>query len=162
MDSVNHDPYSNMNVLSIALTKELTFWNSDNLDSLNLLLLWAEKFNTKAVFSDEHDLLYGAVYNYWISMVSERLDKLNQADYSIQFDCKFRFLRMKCCQLQGDCGDRDNLLTKAIKNMIDGDWAYLLNRFWIGTSIIFKIIALLIFVLTLYGYICIIQKHLKK
>src|SRR6185436_3713549 len=88
LDSINHDSLNNLEVISIALTKKINFWETNNLDSLNLLLRWTEKFNLGSICTDRYAFLYDAVFNYWISVLSERLDKLNQADYSIQFNCK--------------------------------------------------------------------------
>jgi len=162
LDTLTKNTDESIKVLSIALTNKMQFWNTDNLDSLNLLLNWTEKFNTKNVFSDQYDILYDAVFDWWMSNLSQRLDKLNQTNYSIKFNCKFNYLRMRCCQMKYGCGDRDDNTSKAIRHVIEKDWFYLFNRFWIGTSFLFKFTCLILVLITVYGYVCIIKKHFKN
>lgn len=162
LDSINKDPYGNMSVVSIVLTNKMQVWDTENLDSLNLLLNWVERFNIEPISSDKYDILYKSVYGYWLSFISQKLDKINQDDYSIQFNYRFKYLRMRCCEQKFGCGDRNNLFTKAVLNFIESDWGHLISRFWIGTSFLFKAICFFLVVLTLYGYGCIIQKHVIK
>jgi len=162
LDVINKNTVGNINTFSIALTTKMEIWDTSNLDSLNLLFNWADKFDTKSVFSDKYDILLEAVHDYWLGFISQKLDSLNQSNYAIKFDCKFNYLRMRCCQLKFGCGDRDDNNSKIVRHIIEKNWFYLCNRFWIGTTIFFKTICLILVLLTCYGYVCIIQKHKKN
>lgn len=161
LDSLKIDPNTTNNIIATTLTSNLRMWDNQNLDSLNLLLGWAEKFNPINVASDNHKIVYQSVFNFWGSEISKKLQDINASNSSARYSYKFNYLQMRCCELRFGCGGRDDGLTKIVKYFIEKKWFYLAKRAWFGTSWIPKLIIITFIISVIYGYICIFQKHLK-
>ena len=167
LDSINSiDQMLNKEVLSVALTDSLlshnrAFFQSQNLDTLILLLQWAEKFNCYADIDRKNRYLYKPVYDFWMQYVVRQMEKLYDDNYLIKYNHKFIYLRNRCEEKKYTLKVGYSNIEKAFNYFINGQFPVLWNKFWTNTSTILKLLTALIVVITLYGYYCIIKIHLK-
>lgn len=168
LDSVNaFDKRENQKTISRLLTTELglrstAYFNTYCPDSLLVLIQWAEKFQTYAEQDSDNKLLYHSIYHYWMDSIGHCLQKFLEEKPSRKYDFKFRYLRTRCKEQRISMGTKVTSTEKGINNLIYGKWGHFINASWNQTSLLQKIVFLLIVSFTLYGYSCIIQKHLLK
>jgi hypothetical protein len=167
LDSLNpRKPEENEDALILCLTDSLLSvkWNTNNFDSLNSLLEIAEKYLIFSETTPQRKFFFKTVANTWVGFVTNKLSTLVKNENALKYSFKCRYLRIRCSQL-GFCPDCGNTSTdKIILNFTEQKWHYLfIERYWYGTSSLFKIITIIPFVflslLFLYGCICIFQKH---
>ena len=168
MDSINSSDRSlNMEVFLLALTDSLKsykhgIYNSTNLDSLILLYQWAEKFHFHAECENKYSSLYATIYDYWAQDIANELQSLYNTKYSIKYNYKFKYLRSRLEEREYNIPVGYSNWEKALNYIIERQWSYLLNRFWIGTTFLFKLIAFSLIAITVFGYYCIIKITLNK
>ena len=167
LDSLCSDIMLNQNVLIIALTEKLDerikpSFKTYNPDSIISMIQWAEKFNFYADLDKTNSILYKSIYDYWMTFAVKNLDKYYKENSSTKYNFKFKYISNRCKEKKYTGAIGDNNFEKVIYSVIKKDWAYLFDRFWIGTSILYKGIIFLLVLLTLYGYICIFRFHFKK
>lgn len=171
MDSIiSNNKRLNRKVLSIALTQKLeeqlnSGFDKYNPDSLILMLQIVEKFKNYADLDKENAQLFKALYTHWLSFIANKLGAYYRNDNSVKYDYKFKYIVSRC-EEKGFTTDVGNTqIEKAVNNVIEQNWCYLINRFWIGTTLIFKAIIFFVTIITLLGYcsICLlIIKKMKK
>ena len=167
LNSFSKDSMLNQQVLSIALTEKLdkrisSHFDRYNPDSLITIIQWAERFNFYAEIDKKNAPFYQTVYDYWMNFTIARLDKYYIDDYLIKYNFKFKYIQNRCKEKTYTGAIGNNQFEKVINNIIEKNWSYLINRFWIGTTFVFKLIITLFSLFTFYGYICIFRFHLKK
>jgi hypothetical protein len=143
----------------------LNGWNR-NLDSLELLLTYSERYFNYAEANPKMASFFGQVADAWCSHVAMQLGELAKSDIAIKESFKFRYIAEHCRCLAYPPNIRPRNSEKAVNNLIEGNYKYLWNRFSKGTSITFRLLVFfptVIFLLVFaYGCICIMQKHLVK
>ncbi len=167
MDSFSNDPMLSQEVLWQTLTEKLETriqpsFEHYNIDSLIQLLQWVEKFKQYASLNLDHNMLFETVYDHWMEFIIKTMERYADQNKSIKYNYKFKYLLSRCDEHTYTSRIGKSRLEKIVDNVIEQDWPYLLNRFWIGTTVLFKIIIFSILLITLYGYICILRVHLKS
>ncbi len=133
-----------------------------NPDSLIALVQWAEKFDCYKDVDEHNTRAYKIIFRHWMNFVSNHLGKYYEANSSIKYDFKFRYLTAICQSKKFSPPLGDSNTEKVVTNLIDHKWAYLFNRFWNGTGLVFKLLASVGLMVTLYGFYCIFKTHSKK
>lgn len=140
-------------------------WNCTNVDSLDLLLNIVEKYQSYAETSPELANFFGEVADNYGMYVADKLTELSNNDKEAKSTFRFNYVAQHSrCLMYAPNISLDNS-EKVIKNLSEGNLSYLWNRFWNGTSFVFKsLIFLPVFLLLtifFYGFFLIIKKHLK-
>jgi len=166
MDSVNSDYSNNRQIISIALTDSLqsrinSSFNRYNPDSLILMMQWAEKFNQYKEFDRSNAKLYRVIYKHWLSFTANKLGEYYESNPKCKYDFKFNYLCAVCQSKNFSVPVGNTNSEKIIFNMLNKNYAYLFSKFWYDTGFIYKLLMLLIAVITGYGYYCIFKVHLK-
>jgi len=146
LDTLTKNSFLAQNILSNALTnKSLNQFNTNNIDSLNMLLNIADEYKIYAKFKKQKKLFFVSVYDFWYSYTAKKLNKLLKQNLISKFDFKYKYLVQKCSDNGYLKNEGYTLKEKTFINIIDNNWSYLLNRFWFATSIFFKIIVFILF-----------------
>lgn len=159
----------NRQLISVALTDSLFehynrqgHFKTFNPDFLTHLFQWAEKFNSYSEIEQSNSLLYGSIYNYWGSKISNHLGTLSQTNTSLKYQYKFRFLQSRCDEKRFSVSAKVGQVEKVAYNLISHQWSHLLNASWNQASYIQLIVFFVFGVITVYGYFLIIKKILKR
>jgi len=143
LDSFTHNRFLSQSILVNALTEKALFkLQTSNLDSLNMLLNWADDLKAYSNFSSENSLVFQAVYEYWYAHVASTLNHRIKENPSEKYHFKYRYLAQRCADKLYLPNTGNTLIEKVFLNIIDQNWAYLFHRFWYSTSWFFKIIVL--------------------
>lgn len=154
LHSVNANKFQNFNVLINDITVNNKYWHYNNLDTLNLLVEWAETFNIENNIYPQNSTAFKAIHNYWMGIVAKSLDSLISSNYNIKFDFRVKYLRQRCIQTTHGTGTGEDDITKIVNNIIERKWHYLfIDRIWNSTTIQFKIIIILFLIITSISYI---------
>ncbi len=159
----------NEDAVILCLTDSLVSanWNNNNLDSLNALLIVAEKYLAFAETTPQRKFIFKTIANVWVGFVANRLSDLVKHDNKLKYTFKCRYIRAHCTQFGFSPDFGNTSVEKVIINFTEQNWHYLfIERYWYGTSTFFKVItiipSILLSLLFFYGCICIFQKHYKK
>ena len=154
-------------LLSTALTNNLQeklspeFINF-NPDRMIQLLRWAEKFDAYSEIDTNNFIFYNSIFISWTSFLQNKMTDYVKENNNIKYNSKFRYINDNL----NFCGSihkpQNSKSEKAIVYFFNSKWSYLFDRFWNATSVTFKLLFLLPLLITLYGYYCIITKHLIK
>lgn len=142
----------------------LSKWDYNNIDSLELLLIILEKYQNYAEASPELSNFFNEVADSYGTFVANKLAEVAKIDKSLKATFRFNYVRQHCrCLMYAPNISLDNT-EKTIKNLAEGNFSYLWNRFWNATSFIFKLFvflpALLLLLIFFYGLSLIIHKHI--
>ncbi len=107
-------------------------------------------------------MLYSSIYDHWMNFTANKIGKYYEDSYFIKYDYKCKYIVSRCSEKKYTTNIGFSNYEKALNNIIEKNWSYLINRFWVATTAVFKIIFFLIALITIYGYICIFRYHLKK
>lgn len=156
IDSVNFMDYQK--AISIALCDSLAnrmkyVLNNYEPDSLILLIRWAEKFSAYADIDQQNSKLYNVIFSYWLNYISNKLSDYYKERPSIKYDFKYRYIVCRCIENQYNSSISNSNFEKVIIYFIQKNWSYLLNKFWISTGILYKLVVLLIFILIIFPYV---------
>jgi hypothetical protein len=152
LKKINENQFENQKVLSFALTTRLEQWNSNDLDSLNLMLYWVEQFKCHSCRGEESELLFATIHDYWLDFLAGKLKKLS-AFNDTKYLFKYRYLKERCIQANHGIGEPNDNGTKIINYIIEKRWYYLfVERLWRSTGIWFRIFIISIIILTSYSY----------
>jgi hypothetical protein len=167
MDSLNNDESTNRRLLSEVLTAKLFEKDSlklahGGIDSLYAVLQWAEKFGACAEIDKQNRILYQSIASYWLTYISNRLSKISAEKPSEKYKFSFRYLLARCDEMKFTAGVKVTEMEKVVDNLTRNKWAHLVSASWNQTSILQKILFLVIFLITLFGYYLIVLKFLKK
>jgi len=162
LDSNGVDPFNSASAISEALTTKNSQWESNNLDTLYQILIWAEPMFLYSKTGEQHAILFQAVSEYWIGHVSNTLQQVIDDDPYAYINCKFKYLRARTCELAGACGDRTPNTVKVINNLTEQKWSYLLTRFWTHTGFLFKSVIFVGIVLTIAAYYSLLKNLIRK
>lgn len=167
MDSINQEKNQNQQLLASVLTDSLQNklnygFRLFNLDSLNAILLWAEKMKTYGEVDANYQLFFEVVSSYWINFVSNNLSKLSEDSSFFKYKFKFKFLVSRCAQNLNQPNVKVNNAEKIINYTIEGRYGYLWDRFINGTSIIFKTIVFVFGGILLFSFYCLFLFVRKK
>lgn len=143
----------------------LSKWNYTNLDSLELLQTVIEKYQSYIDVSPELADFFGEVSDNFGMYVANKLAEIVSNNKEIKSTFRFNYVvqHAKCLMYPPNIG-LDNS-EKVLLNLSHGNFNYLWDRFWNGTSLFVKSLIFLptIFLLItyIYGFNLIIQKHFK-
>ncbi|MCP4521976.1 MAG: hypothetical protein GY827_09860 [Cytophagales bacterium] len=150
------NPFVSQSVLSQALTNKLHLERTRDLDTLNAILVWADKYKVNEANSSSNALMYKSIHSHWYNYVANHLDELSKEKSSIKYDFKFRYLIRKCNENKFEVMGETSKIEKVVTNVIDQRWSYLFYRFWSSTSWKFKAILFSVagigLVLVLFGF----------
>jgi len=164
LDSVTKNHNESESILATTLTTKLqdridTGFSVYKPDSLILLMQWAEKFQYYGEIDKNNELFFSSIFDYWLNYICTKLSNYASQKPSLKYDFKFKFLVAKCIEKRYNPSVKVTSFEKFVDNMIQSKWGHLANATWNQTSLTQKIVLVLFFVLTLYGILCIIQKH---
>lgn len=167
LDDAYNDSSMNRQVLSIALTSKLfsridNYLNKYNPDTLIYLIQWAEKFQDYALIEPENDLFYNSICSYWLSSLSNKIHFYSTQNNSIKYDFKFKYIVARLTELSSNPGIGVTKFEKVIDNVVSNKWSHLIESSWNQTSLLQKLAFFMIVFITIYGYYCIIRKHLFR
>ncbi len=135
LDTVTGDHFTSLSILMLAYTdsllprisKKLTTFNGD---SLSLFMMNVEGYKYYARVPGPNQDLYGGLYQYWMSEISNRLDKYTQEDPNLKYNFKFRYLSAKCKENKYGVAPKVTESEKIVNNIADTKWDYLYKRIW--------------------------------
>jgi len=169
MDSLyKNDTKENERILVSCLTGYLlqNKWQQVGIDSLELLLLVSERYLSFAQVTPKRANFFGEVSDAWCSYVANRLTELSKANSSVKHSFKFQYVAQHSRNLKYQPNISYTNSEKVILNFTEGNFDYLWNRYWKGTSPLFKVVTIIpvffLFTIFIYGCVCIFQKHFKK
>ena len=122
---------------------------TENYDTLNSILIWANSINNYSEIGTKNKFLYKSISNFWYEKAAEILE--NNSDDKNTF--KHKYLVQKCIEQEYYPDIKTTNIEKVINNIVESNWYYLLNRIWNRTGIIFKITLLIIGTITIISYI---------
>ncbi|MFZ9942085.1 MAG: hypothetical protein ACO3O0_00600 [Bacteroidia bacterium] len=158
LDAMGIDSNNIDYVVSEALTTRLTFWsNTIEMDSLLLLMNWAEELKHYSKANGKHAILYQAIGDYWIGEVDRRLSIIASIDPYASLNGRYAYLRTKICQHSGGCGDRLANSAKVIQYLTEGKWSYVARKLWSRTGLMLKIGLLASIMITILAYIALFK-----
>lgn len=163
LDSLTKNSFLTQNILLKALTDNvLAQLDTNNPDSLNVILNIADEYKVYAKFNEERNSFYLSLHDFWYNYTSKRISDLIKQNYIGKYDFKYRYLTQKCSDNGYLKNEKYSLTEKAFFNIIDSNWSYLFNRFWFATNIYFKIAVFLLLSLFLtaafFTLKCLIRK----
>lgn len=155
--------HQNMRVLTQALTERLQIKiQSDYIEfkpeKLLRLLQWAERFDLYGDLQPKQKRMHKTIYNHWMDFISTKLGEYYQSDENIKYDFMFKYLSKRCLEHSFVVTIGKNNYEKALDHFASRNFPYLLNRFWIATSLQFKLLILIILVITIVSYIIMIRQ----
>ncbi|MCU7551409.1 hypothetical protein OCK74_19965 [Chitinophagaceae bacterium LB-8] len=163
------DSMRNMQLISIALTDSLYaqyekkhYFQIFDADFLTQLFQWAEKFNAYAEIEQSNTLLYGSIYNYWGSKISNHLGELSKNNSSLKYEYKFKYLKSKCDEKRFSVATKVGQVEKVAYNLLSSQWSHLLNASWNQATYMQLVVFFVFGILTIYGYLLIIKKIIKR
>lgn len=167
LDSITKDPTISQQILFATLTDSLAqknylIYNTYKPDSLIRLMQWVEKFQYYAEIDEKNKLLFRAIYDYWLTFISDKLTNYVKENPAIKFEFKFKFLVAKCSERRYNIGVKVTSTEKVIDNIIRSKWGHLFDASWNQASILQKTLFALLLIIFLYGIYCIILKHFFK
>jgi hypothetical protein len=147
----------NNRLLSKAYTDSLfenekSAFSAYNPDYLINLLQWTESFRYAALIDEENEILYASIFDFWLNKITSNLVSYSTENVSIKYDFKYRYLESKCTEYGFTFGTKVSSLEKVIYNIVDSNWMHLFDASWNQSSILQKIIFLLILIITCFGY----------
>ena len=130
-------------------------------DSLSKLMMNVEGFKYYARMPGPNQDLYSGLYQYWMSEISNRLDKYAQTNPDLKYNFKFRYLRAKCTENKYIPAPKITEFEKVVNNIADSKYSYLYRRIW-STTLINKFFLFIIFISTGLAYIVSFFQIIKK
>jgi hypothetical protein len=152
----------NSRILSIAFTDSL-FEKQKNVfltydpDYLINLFQWIESFRYAALIDQENEILYASIFDFWLNQITSNLDKYSSESVNIKYDFKYRYLESKCTEYGFTFGTKVSSLEKVIYNIVDSNWAHLFDASWNQSTILQKILFLILLMITIYGYVLVVK-----
>lgn len=144
------------------IKKEKNSINSNNLDYMISRLNWISGFRYYAEMSAKNRDLYESVHGAWLSKISNEISRSIEKDKKLMFNYKVKHI-LSLCKTEGyiipiKIGNS----SKIIDNLINGNYSYILKRFWYSTSLFFKLLVLIPIVITIFIYINFFKNLNKK
>lgn len=167
MDKTNGDTELNRDVMAQALTETLELRLQKSLqdfnpDSLIFLLQWAGRFNNYQELDEKNAQLYRRVHRYWFNLVSNKMGQYAEQHSSLKYNFKFKYIVASCHSKMFSPPIGYSGSEKIINNLIEQNFAYLFNRFWYSTGIVYKLVALVIITFCFYALWCIYKVHFGR
>lgn len=141
--------------------------DSNIFDPIKLLnwIIIAERSLIHATYSARNSYFFKAISRYYFNSISEQLTKLNRNDPTLKYDLNFKILVDRCRTNKYHVDQKFTNSEKLINYLVEKKYAYIINRFWIGTPAFFKIILCFGLLISLYAYYLLINQfinHFKK
>lgn len=152
-------------ILSSVLTDSLLqrdsiLFSLYNLDNLIYQMQWVEKFQYFAEIDTKHKLFFISVYDYWMSYIADKLAAFSRDSPSIKYAFKYKFLVAKCSERKYTVGVKVTAVEKVIDNIVRSKWGHLIDASWNQAKLTTKFLFAFIILIIIYGFYCIIHKHL--
>lgn len=149
---------SNLLVYCLSDSLNKSKWNSNNLDTLSLLLTTSEHFQCYAEANPISKTLFIPISLLLCDLVSEKLAMLSENDISLKYNRDFYKIYKHSCELKCSPPLSYNDTEKAFIYITEQKWKYLLvDRLWHGTNFYFKLklslITAVFGLLTIFGVI---------
>lgn len=153
-DSVVNNSFASQGIMSIIYTKILFDNNKTNcLDTLNSILIWVDEFKLNQITKSKYSSCYSSIVDFWYNSTLNTIDSLAKNDNNIKFSFKYRYLLQKCNENGYYSNAGHSIIEKLVINIMENNWSYIFNRFWNGTSILYKF---LVFTMMLFGtFLCV-------
>ncbi len=130
-----------------------------NLDSSSLnsqaymdAILMGERALIYSINSKNNRIFFKAFGRFWLDNVSNSLTSLSETNPSIKYDQNFKILTDRCRQNKYAVDLNFTNSEKFINYLVDQKYGYIMNRVWIGTSPLFKLLLILAGIVTAYAY----------
>lgn len=167
MDAANENVELNRDILAKTLTEVLESKVQNSLrtfnpDSLIFLLQWSARFNNYQELDEKNAQLYRMIYRYWFNLVSNKLGQYAEENASIKYEFKFKYITAFCHSKMFSPPIGNSNGEKIINYFIEQNYAYLFNRFWHGTGIVYKIVGLCGILFLFYALWCIYKVHFGR
>lgn len=143
------------------IKKERNSINTNNLDYLISRLNWISGFRYYSEMSVRNRDLYESIHGAWLSKISNEIIKSIDKDKNLLFNYKVKHI-LSLCKAEGYIIPiKISNSYKVIDNLINGNYSYILKRFWYSTSLFLKLLVFVPIVITSFIYINFF-KNLKK
>jgi hypothetical protein len=157
LDTLSGDHYTSLSVFLLAYTDSLlpqlqAKLKEFNADTLSKLLMDIEGYKHFAKLQGANQDFYGAMYQYWMSEISNRLDKYSKEYPDLKYNFRFRYLSSKCKENKYGVAPKVTESEKIVNNIADSKWSYLYQRIW-STTVGKRILFFSFFILTLLAYL---------
>ena len=168
LDSIIKDKYFVRKFMSKVLTDSLNnqiykINVNSNLDTLNLILQWTEKFKNygESDPSPENQILFKTINSYWSKKISKTLGQYSEINVNAKYNFHFRYLTAKCNEKRFNVSVKVTSIDKLIQNVLENRWAHLFEATWNQSTVFQKIIIFIFFAITTVSYILAIKYLLK-
>lgn len=126
-----------------------------SLDSLNIMLNWADKLETISYSHPEVGYAYSIVKDDWYQYTSRTLEKTQKIGVH---SFKFRYLMSKCNENSYSPDIRVSNLEKVVLYVAEGRWSYLIKRFLYSASFKLQLFSIILAITTLISYISLFKQ----
>jgi len=153
-----------LNVLTDSLNNRIFKVSAKaNLDSLNSILQWAEKFKYYGEADPiyENQILFNSIHSYWLEKISKHLSEYSEKNENAKFNFQFRYLTAKCNEKRYNVSVKVSSVEKVIQNVLENKWAHLFEASWNQASLNQKILIFMLLFITLVSYVLTIKYLLK-
>ncbi len=144
------------------LPKKQQLFQEYNSDTLIRLLQWAEGMKYIALYEPDHALLYNSVGDFWINFISQQLSAQSEKNSKAKYDFKYRFLKGKLLELSYTFSTKVGSFNKFVYNIASNNWAHLFDATWNQTSVLQKLIFIILGLGTIFCYVVTIAHFLSK
>jgi hypothetical protein len=166
LDSLNPTINNQKNISKIYtellyenLGKNFTQYNPDYFQAI---LNWSNKFKCHSEEVLDDKFLFDVISSFWIGKVAHVLGNFSEADYSIKHQFKFKYLINQCNKHKNLVSIHTPKHEKIIDHIIKNDWAYLLFKFNVGTSFLFKLMFYFVVFFNLFSFVFVPYSLIKK
>lgn len=141
LNTITKSGFLSQNILSNALTQKANkLFTGSGLDTLNMILTWADGFKAYSNIDKSTASFYNSIYDYWYSYVVKELQQIIGENGNQKYAFKYRYLYQRCSNTGAEVIRGTSKFEKIILYIIDSKWSYLFERFWSGTGILFKLV----------------------
>lgn len=143
--------------------KEVLF--NENSSDLNILIdnyliltLWTFKLNALEEAYPHYSMDLNTIKHFWYNEISNGVSHIVELESDKKFDYRIYLITRVLNSESYYPAFKNSILEKITLNLVQGNFGYILNRFWIGTSLLIKIIFLIVFLINIYVYYEFIKK----
>lgn len=169
---MNKESGDNLSAMFNAITDTLFLNKKEKLtqyqpDDLIKILQWGEALKYGAVYDSNNKLFFNAVSDYWLNLLSQKLNEFSKKTPDLKYAYKFRYMKSRLEEGSYIIASVVTPLEKIGLNINQNKWGHLFQASWNQTSSIQKIGFIIFILLTAFCYIyvffsLIIKKKMKN